>query len=58
MSTMKGLDTFSKQLNKFTGKKTSGAAKPKDVFPALCILEPWVAHRGVEETLRGIANCA
>lgn len=30
MSTMKVVDTFSKQLKKFAGKKTSGATKPKD----------------------------
>lgn len=35
MSTMKFLDTFSKQLSKFTGKKTSGATKPKDIFSLL-----------------------
>lgn len=35
MSTMKALDTCSKQLSKFIGRKTSGAAKPKDTSSLL-----------------------
>ena len=35
MFTTKVLDTFSKQLNTFTGKKTSGATKPKDTSSLL-----------------------